>query len=132
MRCFPASRPDAFISLRVWDRNGQEREVGIIRDVGQWPPRSQELLQAALARRYFLRRIDRIDEIRLEYGYLQFRVRTSQGPSQFTMRWTQSQVQDFGARGKVLTDVEENRFLVPDLDELPLAERELLQRYVYW
>lgn len=132
VRCFPASRPEEFISLRVWDRSGQEREVGIIRDVSQWPPHCQELLQAALARRYFLRRIDRIDEIRLEYGYLQFRVRTNQGPSQFTMRWTQSQVQDFGARGKVLTDVEENRFLVPDLNELPLAERELLQRYVYW
>ena len=48
------------------------------------------------------------------------------------MRWTQSQVQDFGARGKVLLDVEDNRFLVSDVEALPPRERELMQRFVYW
>jgi len=57
---------------------------------------------------------------------------TDQGPAEFTMRWTQSQAQDFGERGKVLLDVEDNRFLIPDTDALPQRERELLQRYVYW
>ena len=95
-------------------------------------PRNQKLVREALARRYFLRRITGIDDIKLECGYLLFQVRTDQGPAEFTMRWTQSQVQDFGARGKVLLDVEDNRFLVPDVDELPQRERELLQRYVYW
>ena len=90
------------------------------------------MLRAALARRYFLRRITAIDDIKLEYGHLLFRVQTDQGPTEFTMRWTQSQAQDFGARGKVLLDLEDNRFLVPDIDELPPRERELLQRYVYW
>ena len=70
--------------------------------------------------------------IKLEYGYLLFEVQTDHGPAQFTMRWTQSQVQDFAARGKVLLDVEDNRFLVPDVDELPQRERDLFQRYVYW
>ena len=59
-------------------------------------------------------------------------VPTDQGPAEFTMRWTQSQAQDFGERGKVLLDVEDNRFLIPDVDDLPAEERELLQRYVYW
>ena len=89
-------------------------------------------MRDALARRYFLRRITGIDGIKLECGYLLFDVRTDHGPAQFTMRWTQSQVQDFGARGKVLLDVEDNRFLVPDVDELPQRERELFQRHVYW
>jgi hypothetical protein len=48
------------------------------------------------------------------------------------MRWTQSQAQDFGANGKVLLDLEDNRYLVPNVDELPKRDRELLQRYVYW
>jgi hypothetical protein len=48
------------------------------------------------------------------------------------MRWTQSQAQDFGSKGKVLLDLEDNRFLVPDIDELPPRERELFQRFVYW
>jgi ATP-binding cassette, subfamily B, bacterial len=132
IRCLPASQPDDFISLRTWDRDGQERELGILRDVNSWTDRSQKLVRDALARRYFLRRITGIDDIKLECGYLLFRVRSDHGPTEFTMRWTQSQVQDFGARGKVLLDVEDNRFLVSDVDALAPRERELMQRFVYW
>jgi hypothetical protein len=48
------------------------------------------------------------------------------------MRWNQSQAQDFGVRGKVLQDVEDNRYVVPEVDGLPHRDRELFQRYVYW
>ncbi|MDZ4817407.1 MAG: DUF1854 domain-containing protein, partial [Planctomycetota bacterium] len=132
VRCFPASRPDDFISLRKCDRDGHEHEVGILRHLDRWSPDCQELVRAALARRYYLRRIIGVDEIKLEHGYLHFRVQTDQGPAQFAMRWTQSQAQDFGVSGKVLVDVEDNRFLVPDMGAFPTRERELLQRFVYW
>ena len=132
IRCLPASQPDDFISLRTWDRDGKERELGILRDLNSWSAQSQKLVRDALARRYFLRRITGVDDIKLECGYLLFEVRTDHGPTEFTMRWTQSQVQDFGARGKVLLDVEDNRFLVSDVDALPPRERELMQRFVYW
>jgi ATP-binding cassette subfamily B protein len=132
VRCFPATRPDDFISLRTWDKDGQEHEIGIVRHLDQWTAGQQDLLRAALSRRYFLRRITAIKDMKLEQGYLVFRVQTDQGPTQFTMRWTQSQAQEFGDRGKVLLDVEDNRFLIPDTDKLPQRERELLQRYVYW
>ena len=94
--CRP-TRPDDFISLRTWDRDGQERELGIARNLDSWSARNQKLVRDALARRYFLRRITGIDDIKLECGYLLFEVRTDHGPTEFTMRWTQSQVQDFGA-----------------------------------
>ncbi len=132
VRCFPASHPDDFISLRTWDHEGQEREIGILRHLGEWSKHAQELTRTSLARRYFVRRITGIDEIKLEFGYLFFSVRTDQGPANFTMRWTQSQAQDFGARGKVLLDLESNRFLVPDVEELPERQHDLFQRYVYW
>jgi hypothetical protein len=48
------------------------------------------------------------------------------------MRWSQSHVQDFGERGKVLLDLEDNRFLIADTDQLPPRQRELLQRFIYW
>src|SRR5262249_40348092 len=46
VRCFPATTPDEFISLRVWDRDGQEIELGIVRDLSRWSDRSRELLRA--------------------------------------------------------------------------------------
>ena len=132
IQCFPATHPDDFISLRTWDREGNERELGIARNLGAWSGHNQKLVREALSRRYFLRRITAVDSIKLECGYLLFEVQTDHGPAQFVMRWTQSQVQDFAARGKVLLDVDDNRFLVPDVDELPQRERDLFQRYIYW
>jgi ABC-type multidrug transport system ATPase subunit len=132
VRCFPATHPDDFISLRTWDRDGKEVELGIVRHLAGWSRDAQKLLQTALGKRYLLRPIRQINDIKLEYGYLRFDVKTDQGPTEFTMRWNQSHAQDFGARGKVLLDLEDNRFLVPDVDKLPAADRELLQRYVYW
>jgi ATP-binding cassette subfamily B protein len=132
VRCFPATNPDDFVSLRTWDRDGKEMEIGIVRDLGRWSVRHQELLRAALARRYLMRPILELNGIKLEHGYLRFDVGTDQGPACFTMRWNQNQAQDFGARGKVLLDVEDNRFLVPDVEALRPRERELLQRYIYW
>ena len=36
------------------------------------------------------------------------------------------------ARGKLLIDAEDNRWVVPDLAALPKADREKFERYVYW
>jgi ABC-type multidrug transport system ATPase subunit len=129
---FPATKPDEYVSLRVWKRDGTEEEVGILVKLADWPVESQSLVRAALGRRYYLQTVTGIDQIRLELGHLAIAARTENGPRNFTMRWSQSHVQDFGERGKVLLDVDDNRFLVPDVEALPPRERDLFQRYVYW
>jgi ABC-type multidrug transport system fused ATPase/permease subunit len=129
---FPATNPNDYISLRVWTRDGEQQEIGILRHLDQWPVESQMLVRHALDRRYFLQTIDGVDSIRLELGHLHCEVRTPHGPRRFTMRWSQSQVQDFGTTGKMLLDLDDNRFLVPDVQSLPPKERELFQRFVYW
>lgn len=129
---FPASNPGDYISLRVWNRDGSEQEIGILRELGRWPGEAQQLVSDALSRRYYLQTITGIDAIRLELGHLSIAARTDHGPRRFTMRWSQSHVQDFGERGKVLLDLDDNRYLVPDAEALPPRERDLFQRYVYW
>jgi ATP-binding cassette, subfamily B, bacterial len=129
---FPATNPNDYISLRVWTRDGEQQEIGILRHLDQWPLESQMLVRHALDRRYFLQTIEGVDSIRLELGHLHCQVRTPHGPRRFTMRWSQSQVQDFGTSGKMLLDLDDNRFLVPDVQALPPKERELFQRFVYW
>jgi ABC-type multidrug transport system ATPase subunit len=129
---FPATNPNDYISLRLWNRDGSEQEIGILRQLDQWPAEAQSLVRRALERRYYLQTITGIDQIKLELGHLALAVRTTGGPRRFTMRWSQNQVQDFGERGKVLLDLDDNRFLVPDVEALPPRERDLFQRYVYW
>jgi ATP-binding cassette, subfamily B, bacterial len=129
---FPATNTDDYISLRMWARDGAEQELGILRNLEAWPAEAQSLVREALNRRYWLQTIIGVNDIKLEFGYLALAVRTAHGPRKFTMRWSQSQVHDFGERGKVLVDLDDNRYLVPDVEALPPREQDLFLRYVYW
>lgn len=132
VRLFPASEPEGYISLRTWDRDGREQELGLIRHLAECPVEARALIEEALSKRYLLRRITGVDSIRQEFGNLTLGVRTPHGPETVMMRWTQGSVQDFGQHGKILVDLEENRYLVPDVEQLPDVERDLFQRYIYW
>jgi len=132
VRCFPATCAEKLISLSVCDQEGKEKEVGILRALADWPAEVQQLIHAALDRRYLQRQVTAIHRIVHKHGCLDFAVETDVGPQEFTMRWSQSHVQDFGERGKVLLDLEDNRFLITDTDQLPPRQRELLQRFIYW
>jgi hypothetical protein len=131
INCFPATQPNDFISLRVCDRDGREHELGILRQLDEWPQLDKDLVRHALSRSYFLRCISRIDEIKLDAGHLNFLVETDHGPARFTMRWNQNQAQDYGQVGKVLVDLDDNRFLIPDVNALSPRSRELLGRFIY-
>ncbi len=129
---FPATYPEQYLSVRRWDEHGDDVEVGLIRDLAEWPESSQEIVRATLRRHYLLRPIERVHRITLVGGYLEFDVDTDRGRSQFVMRWTQSQGVDFGETGKMLIDTEDNRYIVPDIEALPKRDREKFQQYVYW
>lgn len=132
VRAFPATHVSRYLSLRYDDHDGQQHEIGIVRDLHDWPAADRQLLEDALRRRYLLETITGIDAIELKFGLLEFRVRTARGPATFMMRWSQNQAQDFGPHGKMLLDVDENRFLLPDVTRLSPRERILFGRFIYW
>jgi ATP-binding cassette subfamily B protein len=132
VRALPVTCPDQFLSLRYADADGQEYEIGLIRDLAAWPDAERGLVEQALARRYFVRAITAIERIELKYGLLTFEVQTDRGPVCFTMRNSHSQAQDYGPAGKLLCDVDDNRYLVPDVDALPRRQHLLFRRYIFW
>jgi ATP-binding cassette, subfamily B, bacterial len=132
VRCLPVTCPEKFISLRYADAETQEHEVGIVRDLGAWPTEARELIERALARRYFIRVITGIENIKTVYGLLNFRVQTDRGPAEFTMRSGHSHTMDYGLTGKMLIDVDENRYLIENIDALPRRQQLLFRRYIYW
>jgi ATP-binding cassette subfamily B protein len=132
VRTFPASHPEAYLSVRGWSEAGEEIEVGMLRDLAAWPEADREVVRAALRRRSLVRSIRRVHDVKLAHGYLDFDVESDVGRRSFTARWTQSQVSDFGSAGKMLVDTEENRWVVPRLNDLPPADRERFLQYVYW
>ncbi len=129
---FPATQPDRYLSLRRWKDHGEDEEIGMISNLSEWSAEQQSLLTAMTNRRYLLRKIQKVTQVKLRLGFLEFDVDTDLGREMFSMRWTQSQAIDFGERGKLLMDTEENRYVVPDIEALPPADRERFLQYVYW
>jgi len=132
VRTFPATHPEAYLSVRGWSESGEETELGMLESLEGWPEASQEFVRTALRRRSLVRTITRVHAVKLGHGYLDFDVDTDVGRQSFTIRWTSSQAVDFGSDGKMLIDTEENRFVVPDIAALPAADRERFLHYVYW
>jgi ATP-binding cassette subfamily B protein len=130
--CLPASHPERYLSIRGWDEKGDETEFGLIRDLAEWPAEAQTAVRRSLSRRYLLKSIERIHAIESAHGYLEFDVTTQKGREKFAMRWSQSQAQDFGRRGKIISDTEDNRFVVPDVEALPRGDRQKFLQFIYW
>lgn len=132
VRCMPIRHPEQFLSLRchLWGRG--EVELGLIRELAEWPSPAQALVRESLAKRYFVHTITAIDEIEIFNGYLNWKVETDLGPMQFMMRWQNDRAHDFGPHGKMLVDTEENRYLIPDLTKLAPGEQRLFLRHIYW
>jgi hypothetical protein len=129
---FPVRHPKRFVSLRHKNAKGDDIEVGVIRDLADWPQTDRALVEEALHRHYFVHTITRIHHIGWKYGFIAFDVETDKGPAKFLMRWHHDRAVDYGRGGKVLLDVDENRYLIPDLQTLPARERDEFLRYVYW
>ena len=132
VRCLPIRYPRQYLSLRHLDEHKRETEVGLIRDLNEWPSDVQSLIEQSLAKRFFVHTITAIKGIEHFQGYLNFDVETDLGPRQFIMRWQGDKAQDYGASGKMLLDTEENRYLVRDIAALTERDRGVFLRHIYW
>jgi len=129
---FPVANPDGYVSLIHTVTGADDLEIGIIRNLKDFPDSQADLVRTALRRRYFIHTITRINHIGWQYGFIGFDAETDKGPAKFLMRWRTDRAVDYGRRGKILIDVDENRFLIPDVDALSPRERDEFLRYVYW
>lgn len=128
---FPVAHPNGFISI-VQTAGDQDTELGVIRNLDEFPKEDAELIRDALHRRYFVHVVTRLKSIQMKYNMLLLDVETDKGPAEFYMRWAQDRAVDYGQKGKVLIDVDDNRYLIPDVEAMPLKERTDFTRYIYW
>jgi hypothetical protein len=128
---FPVGSINGFISL-LQVGEARDVEIGVIRDLAEFPPDAIALVRDALRRRYFIHDITRIYDIHMKWNLLELDVETDKGRVGFYMRWSQDRAVDYGKNGKVLIDVEDNRYLISDVERLPAGERIAFQRYIYW
>ena len=131
-RSFPLSRPNEYIAIRVGDSELEQREIGQIRDLNALSPGDRELIAEELQKRYFIHTVEKIISIREDMGYFYWVVETDKGTQEFPVPIRTKYVFPIGQRGRLISDVDGNRYGIPDLEALDSHSRSVFQRYIYW
>lgn len=129
VRAFPATHSEAYLSIRYADASGHDRELGMIRQLDEWPASTQELIRRSLNRRYLLRRVNGLVAVREDNGFVNCSADTDDGRIDFVVHNNSRSVKHFGYNGRLLTDLDQNHFLIPDLDLLPMLQRRLFRQF---
>ena len=127
-RTFPVTMPDEFISIR--EANEKAREIGVIEKLSALDPEQAKMLKEQLDLRYFTPEIIKIFDIKTEYGYGYFHVMTTYGECRFTIHNGGSSVVSLTDTRIVINDLDGNRFEVPDIMKLTVAERKKLDLFI--
>ena len=127
-RTFPVTMPEEFISIR--EANEKAREIGVIEKLSDLDPEQAKMLKEQLDLRYFTPEITKIYDIKTEYGYGYFHVLTTYGECRFTIHNGGSSVTSLTDTRVVINDLDGNRFEVPDIMKLTVAERKKLDLFI--
>lgn len=125
-RAFPFDAPEEYIS--VLDEDGGE--YGIIRALSDFTGEARELIEAELARKYLSPTITKICSLKDKLGFSYWDVETDCGKRSFTMRDTYRNLFHSSENGIVLTDVDGNRYEIPDVLKLDPSSYRKIELYL--
>ncbi|MBO4592069.1 MAG: DUF1854 domain-containing protein [Eubacterium sp.] len=128
VRLFPFSDADKFISIR--EHGNGEREIGIIEDLAAMPEDTRDILNQQLSLTYFTPVIEKIYSIKDEYGYAYFHVMTDKGECKFAINMGSNAVAKLSDVRLIISDVDENRFEIRDVEKLTQKERRMLDLFL--
>lgn len=125
---FPLTEPEEYISIREADEKA--KEIGLIEKLSQLDKDQQEMIREQIKLRYFMPTITKVLDIKDEYGYAYWNVTTSFGACRFTTRMSGDAVVNLGESRMLVTDIDGNRYEIPDFYRLSVAERKKLDLFI--
>lgn len=127
VRDFPFETPFDYIS--VLDADGDE--MGIIRTLDLFEGSVRDLLENELRLRYYAPQIRKILHVREKYGFSYWTVVTADaGKLTFTVQDPNHSIFRISEKSVTFSDVDGNRYEVPNLDDLDPASRKRLDLYI--
>lgn len=125
---FPLTHPEEFISIREADEKA--KEIGIIEKLSCLDKDQQEMIREQIRLRYFMPTITRVMDIKDEYGYAYWHVMTTFGACRFTTQISGDTVITLGDSRLMVTDIDGNRYDIPDFYQLSVMERKKLDLFI--
>lgn len=125
---FPLTNPEEFISIRETDEKA--KEIGIIQNLKDMKKDVQEMIREQVRLRYFMPVIRKVMDVKDEYGYAYWHVMTDFGACRFTTHMGGDAVINIGGARYQITDIDGNRYELPDLYALTVMERKKLDLFI--
>ncbi|RLI06303.1 hypothetical protein DRO22_01425 [Candidatus Bathyarchaeota archaeon] len=125
VRAFPLTMPWRYVILI--DEN--DREVGLLRDLGDLDETSMKVLKDELERVYFIPKIKKIHRIKEEFGVLIWETETDKGPRRFEVT-SRRDVKKMGKRRIIVRDADGNLYDIPDYADLDQKSIILLESVI--
>ena len=123
-RAFPFTDPEKYISIRESDEKA--KEIGMVEDLKDLDPDAAAMLLEQIGIRYFTPVITKIIDIKDEYGYAYFDVVTDR----FTIHMNSSSVVRLTDTRLLISDLDGNRFEIPDMTKLTPGELKKLDLFI--
>ncbi|SFJ42476.1 protein of unknown function [Paenibacillus sp. UNC496MF] len=120
---FPHTNRRIYLSIRTIEN----KEIGMIRDLDDFPAETARLLEEQIQIRYFAPEITRVVAVKEEFGYAYWEAETTAGLCRFTVRGGGGHTKLIGPGRLLVTDVDGNRFVIPDLARLSDKEYRMVE-----
>ncbi len=127
-RTFPLTEPESYISIREADEKA--REIGMVEKLTDIDRDQAEMLREQLRLRYFMPVIQKVISVKDEYGYAYFDVMTNFGACRFTTHMGSEAFVSLTDTRIMITDLDGNRYEIPDINRLTVAERKKLDLFI--
>ncbi len=129
VRTFPFSDKDSFLSIREFTETA--KEIGIIRNLKEdFSAETTAIIEKALKQQYYLPVIEKIYSIKEHSGYIYFQVKIGNARRQFTVRNNSNAIIPFTESRLFITDIDNNRYEIPDTARLNPKELTKLDLYL--
>ncbi len=125
---FPLTNPEEYISIR--EATEKAKEIGMVESLSVLPADQQEMLREQIRLRYFMPEIRKVMELKEEYGYAYWYVETTYGVCRFTTHMSNDAVVTLGESRLLVTDIDGNRYEIPDFYALTVQERKRLDLFL--
>ncbi len=125
---FPLTNPEEFISIREADEKA--KEIGIIEQLSSLDKDQQEMIREQVRLRYFMPVITKLLDVKEEYGHAYWSVVTTYGSVRNTTQMRGAAVISLSDSRLLVTDIDGNRYEIPDFYQLSVAERKKLDLFI--
>lgn len=126
VRLFPLSEPNRWIAVLGSDG----REIGILSDLWGLSPENARLVQEELQRRYIVPKVLAILSCRDRFDMVEWTMETDRGRVTFLTRNLRENIRQPLPNHLTLTDVQGNRYDIPDVARLDPDSQRWLREYI--